>query len=129
MHTVRIPADPAPAAIAATLAMHAGHIDTSCRYDRVDSGHVHILMQVSNGQGVTSVAGFRGACGPSKITSTRKNQPTDPLSLFLARYGDRPPFLEKYPFGGVIVAILFPSTFGIETELLNGVRAALRHLT
>jgi hypothetical protein len=27
--------------------------------DRVHGGHVQILMQVSNGQGVTSVAGFR----------------------------------------------------------------------
>jgi len=37
--------------------------------------------------------------------------------------------LRKCQFGGLVVAILFPSTFGIETELLSGVRGALRNLT
>src|ERR1700692_3220670 len=89
MHTARIPPVEAPANITAVLAMHAGHICPSSerlirprlsalpvsslpfspssdvgfslrsRYGRVHGGHVQILMQVSNGQGVTSVAGFR----------------------------------------------------------------------
>src|SRR3984893_14978318 len=88
MHTARIPPVEAPATITAALAMHAGHICPSSellirprlsalpvsslplspssdvgfslrsRYDRVHGGHVQILMQVSNGQGVTSVAGL-----------------------------------------------------------------------
>src|ERR1700692_2834736 len=83
------PVDPAPATITAVLAMHARHICPSTellirprpsalpvpslpfspssdvgfslrsRYDRVHGCHVQILIQVSNGQGVTSVAGFR----------------------------------------------------------------------
>src|SRR5258708_23876027 len=82
------PVDPAPATITAVVAMHAGHICPSSellirprlsalpvsslpfspssdvgfslrsRYDRVHGGHVQILIQVSNGQGVTIVAGF-----------------------------------------------------------------------
>jgi hypothetical protein len=52
--------DPAPATITAVLAMHAGHICPSSELlNRVHGVHVQILMQVSNGQGVTSVAGFR----------------------------------------------------------------------
>src|SRR5258708_24070185 len=80
------PVDPAPATITAVVAMHAGHICPSSellirprlsalpvsslpfspssdvgfslrsRYDRVHGGHVQILIQVSNGQGVTIVA-------------------------------------------------------------------------
>lgn len=81
--------EPAPATITAVLAMHTGHIAPSSevsvrprlnalpvsplpfspssdvgfslrsRYNRVRGGHGQILMQVSNGRGVTSVAGFR----------------------------------------------------------------------
>ena len=84
MHIARIPpVDPAPAIIAVALAMHAGHICPSsellfrlrlstlpvpfspsafrCVLDMTECtvDHVQILMHVSNGEGVTSVAGFR----------------------------------------------------------------------
>src|ERR1700730_3190102 len=89
MHTTRIPpVDPAPATITAVLAMHAGHICPSSELlirprlsalpvsslpfllrrmlpfrcvldDRVHGGQVQILMQESNGPGVTNAAGFR----------------------------------------------------------------------
>jgi hypothetical protein len=90
------PVDPAPATITAVLAMHAGHICPSSeplirprlsalpvpslpfsrsldvgfslrsQCDQLPGGHIQILMQLSNGQGVTSVAGFR---------SIRRSQP------------------------------------------------------
>ena len=80
MHTARIPpVDPAPATIAAALAMHAGHICPSSELlNRVHGGHVQILMQVSNGQGVTSVAGFqREVVGSRRAGDKHERQNTD----------------------------------------------------